>query len=69
MARVKRKFLRDEIERQGYKYTEIAILAGLHRNTVSNIVTGKIRNPDFDTLNRIARVLSISVMSLIDEEF
>lgn len=65
---VRRKFLRDEIERQGKTQQEVARDAGLHHNTVWNTVNNSAYNPTFDTLKRIAKVLRIHVVDLISDE-
>jgi transcriptional regulator with XRE-family HTH domain len=68
MPWVRRKYLRDLIEQQGRTQQEVAREAGLHHNTVNYIIRGTNRNPTFDTLAKIARVLEIPVTDLIEPE-
>jgi transcriptional regulator with XRE-family HTH domain len=46
---------------------EIARLAGAHKDTVSNLRTGKQDNPELQTLIRIVRVLGTTVGALLGE--
>lgn len=39
----------------------LAKKTGLHENTIRNIKTGKSQNPSFQTINRIADVLNVSL--------
>ena len=55
----------DKIEKllakQHLSIYELAKRTGVHENTIRNIKTGKSQNPSFQTINRIANVLNVSL--------
>lgn len=49
------------------KGIELAAATGLSRQTISDIRTRSSKNCDYDTAAKIAKVLNVPVMDLIDE--
>lgn len=67
-AAVRRKFIRDEIERQGKTQQEVARDAGIHYNTLWNIINDREYNPTYDTLVKLAKALNVSITLLLDPD-
>jgi len=61
-----RKNIRNRIEERGTTKRKVSLTAGLCQNTVSDILSGKSKNPGIFTLAKIARVLRCSVEDLLD---
>lgn len=61
---LRRKTLKDEMERQGLNITMIAKMAGLARMTVSNTSNGKSCSPE--TAAKIATALGVPLAKLED---
>ena len=59
--------VREIREAQGLSQAALAKKAGIRPATLSAIETGQTKGIDFDTLERLARALSVPAQVLIDE--
>ncbi len=59
--------VREIREAQGLSQAALAEKAGIRPATLSAIETGQTKGIDFDTLERLARALSVPAQVLIDE--
>ena len=59
--------IREIREERGITQTALANLAGVSRNTIATLETGKRLSTSTDTLDRIAKVLKVDVRELIRE--
>lgn len=59
--------VREIREERGITQTALANLAGVSRNTIATLETGKRLSTSTDTLDRIAKVLKVDVRELIRE--
>jgi DNA-binding Xre family transcriptional regulator len=52
---------------QGIKEGDMALRAGLARNTVRAMMRGTVKRVDFETLHKMARVLGVRPIELLGE--
>lgn len=54
-----------ERQKRGLSQEELALEAGLNRNTISKIETAQVK-PTIETLEKLAKVFGMDVISLMD---
>lgn len=48
------------LTRRGWSHTELAALAGVRKNTVGDILSGKVDDPHVETVNRLCLALRVN---------
>ncbi|WP_373845011.1 helix-turn-helix domain-containing protein [Clostridium sp.] len=56
-------------ERAGYSIRKLSELSGVSKSVISEIESGKSKNPRYDTINKLATALKVTPESLNDMEF
>jgi transcriptional regulator with XRE-family HTH domain len=54
-------------QNKGIKQNQLAAMCGLRQATLSNLETGRARNPKMETLERIAKALGVSIGDLLEK--
>src|SRR5687768_1637646 len=60
--------LREAVDRTGKKHSYIAEEAGIHPCTLSRILTGQLRHPNFQSVVRIAHAAGETVGAILREK-
>jgi len=55
-------------ERAGYSIRKLSEISGVGKSTISEIESGKAKNPRYDTLVKLANTLNVSAETLTDME-
>ena len=58
--------IKEKMKEHNFTIAKLAAESGVHRNTISNLINGKNKGIDFDTLDKFCTTFNCNTIDLIE---